>query len=405
MSTTLEQTLESLAGERATIRELFATEGSGAADERRAAALSRRLPEYDRRMSVAAGFVADLIEGRRPVDHLREAMTTSDFPLLFGDILDRQVLASYREAPATWTDIAKRRTVGDFKGAKLFPPVTGADARLDEVGQLDEYPAEDLTEQTPITLAITKFGRRVAFAWEAGVNDDLDQLTSIPQRLGKAARRTENYAATELYVGTAGPHGTLYTGSSVINTTNGAASTNPALSIAALQDAFTVWGNILDEVNEPFVHDLVTLVVPPALEVTAQNILNATAIELTSAGGTRDDNAGGQRLIAANWMQRRMRLVVDPLIPIVADTNGSTSWFLFANPAADREALAMVFLRGNEDPSMWIKTPNARRIGGGDVDPLDGDFDTDGIQYRVRHVVGSARIDSRATVASNGSGS
>jgi len=397
-------TLDTLASERATIRDLFATEGSGAADSRRATALSRRLPGYDRRVATAAGFIADVIEGRRPSHHFTEAMTTDDFPILFGDILDRQVLASYREAPRIWPMIAKKRTVRDFKGAKLFPPVTGADGRLDEVGQLDEYPAESLDEQAAITLAISKFGRRVAFSWEAGLNDDLDQLKDIPQRLGKAARRTENYAASELYVGTAGPHATLYSGSNIINIANGAAADNPPLSIAALTDAFTVWGNITDEVSEPIVHELATLVVPPALEVTANNIINATAVELTTLGGTRDDNAGGARLLAANWMARRLRVEVDPLIPIIADTNGTTSWFLFGDPQADREALAMVFLRGFEDPSMWIKTPNARRVGGGDVDPMDGDFDTDGIQYRVRHVTGSARIDSRATVASNGSG-
>ena len=401
------EVLDTLASERASIRDMFATEGSGAADDRRATALSRRLPGYDRRVAVATRFIADVVEGRRKEHELTEAMTTDDFPILFGDIFDRQVLASYREERTVWPQIAKRHTVKDFKGKKLLPPVTGAEGRLDEVGELEEYPAESLSEQAAITLAIAKFGRRVALSWEANMNDDLDQLTSIPKRLGKAARRTENYAATELYVGTAGPHASLYTSgnSNIINTANGAATDNPALSITALTDAFIVWGNITDEVSEPIVHELATLVVPPALEVIANNIINATSVELTTLGGTRDDNAGGVRLLAANWMSKRLRVEVDPRIPVVADTNVNTSWFLFGDPQDDREALAMVFLRGHEEPDMRIKTPNSRSVGGGEVDPMDGDFDTDGIQYRVRHTVGSGRVDGRATVASNGSGS
>ncbi len=397
-----EATLDNLASERTQMRELFESDGSG--DGGRPTSGARRMPDYDRRVAHAARIIAEVIEGRRPVDHIKEAMTTDDFPILFGDILDRQVLASYQEAPTIWPNIAKRRVLRDFRQANLHPPVTGADGRLDEVGEMEEYPAEPVNEQATIPLTVTKFGRRVSFSWETNLNDDLDQLTSIPSRLGKAARRTENYAATELYIGTAGPHATLYTGSNIINIANGGSADNPPLSIAALQSAFTVWGNILDEVSEPIVHELATLVVPPALEVVANNIVNATTLELTEAGGIVGATPfPEQRLHVANWMQKRLKVVVDTLIPIVADTNGATSWFLFGAPGDDREALVMTFLRGFEQPSMWIKSPNARRIGGGgEVDPMDGDFDSDGIMYRVRHVNGSARIDSRATVGSNG---
>jgi hypothetical protein len=66
----------------------------------------------------------------------------------------------------------------------------------------------------------------------------------------------------------------------------------------------------------------------------------------------------------------------------------------------------MAFLRGWEDPAVFIKSANARRVGGGgDIDPLDGDFDTDSVAYKVRHVLGTAVVDPKATVASNGSGS
>jgi hypothetical protein len=52
-----------------------------------------------------------------------------------------------------------------------------------------------------------------------------------------------------------------------------------------------------------------------------------------------------------------------------------------------------------------MKSPNAVRVGGGPVSPLSGDFDTDAVEYRVRHVTGVTLVDQKATVASNGSGS
>jgi hypothetical protein len=36
---------------------------------------------------------------------------------------------------------------------------------------------------------------------------------------------------------------------------------------------------------------------------------------------------------------------------------------------------------------------------------MDGDFDTDTVEYKVRHVMGGTLMDPKAAVASNGSGS
>jgi hypothetical protein len=87
----------------------------------------------------------------------------------------------------------------------------------------------------------------------------------------------------------------------------------------------------------------------------------------------------------------------------ILTSSGDTSWFLFAE-YDDRPALDIGFLRGHEQPEIFYKAPNASRIGGGAVNPLDGDFDTDSVEYKVRHVLGGCRMDPLTTVASNGSG-
>lgn len=389
------ETIEAIRANDASVSTLFGGEGRG----------MRRIdndPRYLAKLASAASFLAQVVEGKRPLHHLREALTTSDFPYLFGDILDRSVLAQYREWPVIWPMIAQRRTVRDFRSVKIFPPAYGADARLTAVPEATEYPERTLTEQAAIQMAVTKYGSRIGFSFEAMLNDDLDQLKDIPARFGRAARRTESRAITELYVDTNGPHASLYTVGNANKVTS-----NPVLSVAALQTALTVLAAQLGENGEPIMLETVTLVVPPALEITARNILNAVQLWLTQAGGVRDNGTTGQQqLIVENWMRNKMQLVVDPYIPLTAtSSNTNTSWFLFANPNEGRPALTIAFLRGHEEPELFIREPNARRVGGGASDPMDGNFENDSIDYKVRHVLGVSRIDPKSTVASNGSGS
>lgn len=401
------ETLESLRSEDASLQQLFGGDGTRVR--------ARNTPQYRRQLAEAAQFLHGVFEGRQPAYRLQEVMTTSDFPLLFADILDRQVLAKYMEWPSTWPALARRVTVRDFRNAKFFPPAYGGDDRLLSVPEVSEYPEAALNEQAAISYNVKKYGRRVPFSFEALINDDLNQLMDVPDRLARAARRTEQRGVTELFVDASGPHASFYTtgNKNIVNVTNGAVSTNPPLSIAALQDAMKVMAALKDEMGEPIFMDALTLVVPPALEITAKNILNATQLWLTQAGGVTDvqnttatpSSTGQQMLQTANWMRNKLTLVVDPYIPMTALTaNGSSSWFLFGNPTQGRPGLIVAFLRGYEQPQVWIKESDARQAGGGPVDPMAGSFDTDSITYRIRHIVGFARIDPKATVASNGSG-
>jgi hypothetical protein len=60
------------------------------------------------------------------------------------------------------------------------------------------------------------------------------------------------------------------------------------------------------------------------------------------------------------------------------------------------------FLQGHEEPQITMKSPNAVMVGGGDVNAFAGDFDTDSIEFRVRHVVGGLAMDPRMIVGSFG---
>ena len=394
--------VENVRAEEADAQRLLSGDGLGARSPR-----VQARAQHMTRLAEATELVAKAFSGNRwAMLTLQEAMTTSDFPLLFADVLDRQVLQAYREAPQHWQSVAKRSEVRDFRTVKRFPRGVGGEAYLTSVAEQAQYPESSIADSTPYTYSVGKYGRRMPFAWETLVNDDLDLLKDVPERFGRAARATEERFVTQLYVDSSGPHASLYTAghANIVNTTNGGTVNNIPLSIQGLQDAMLIIGKAVDGNGNPIVIDMVTLAVPPALEIVARNIMNATELRLTRAGGITDGSGANQELITANWMRNRMQLVVNPWIPIIATSNGNTSWFLFADPASGPAALEMGFLRGYTEPQVFVKSPNQSYVGGGAPDVMAGDFDTDSIQYKVRHILGGTTLDYKMTVASNGSG-
>jgi hypothetical protein len=395
------EVMETIKAEEASIGKLFGKEGTPTHNRAKG-------PEYAAKLAEAATFIAEVYSGKRPAYHLQEALTTSDFPNLFGDIIDRQLLGNYQETPQTFRAYSRIASVRDFRTVKRFF-TNGSEAVLAAVPQQSEYP-ESKIDDGVYSYSVSKYGRRIPFSWETMINDDLDALKDIPARFGRAARRSEEKFATQLFADANGPHASFYTSGNKnqIKTANGAATSNPVLGIPGLQDGMKVLANQVDADSEPIYFDVVHLVIPPALEVTAQNIMNTTALWIGGSAGTQDVGSGGTAgtgLQTVNWMARRVQVHVNYYLPIVSTTNGGTSWYLFGEPSAARPALEVGFLRGHEMPEVFIKEGNQRRVGAGTPDAMDGDFDTDSIEYKVRHVLGGTRLEPKSTVASNGSGS
>lgn len=323
----------------------------------------------------------------------QEAMGVSDFPYLFADTIDRQLLAEYEAVVPNWRAFCSVNTARDFRDFKYYD-VMGGRGQLDPVEEFAQYPERAKTDKAPLTAHVSKYGARVGLSWEAIINDDLGALRRLPGDLALAARRTEAKLVTGLYVAAAGPDGTLY---SVGN--KNIITSNPALSGAALGTALAQLGSMVDQDGEPIIHDMVTLVVPPALKTVAFNIKNTMQFVDTEAGATANQSAWVQ-----NWVAPMFNIVVDPYIQIVCTDAAKkiASWFLFASASSPRPAIEVRFLAGEEQPAIFTKTPNQSRVGGG----LDNvSFENDTQEMKVRHVIGGLQVEPKATMASNGSGS
>jgi hypothetical protein len=372
---------------------IFASEGSVG---RRVGRFTRNQPQIradiptDMRM-----YEAVLTGSRRAALDFQESLSRSDFNYLFADVIDRQMLAAYATMPVRWDAWAKRGRVRDFRTVRRFT-LDGGKALLSKVKELAPYTARPVTDGK-YEYSLDKYGAEIDISWEAVMNDDLDAFAELPQALALAARRTEENFATALFASSTGPNATFFASGN-----HNLIASNPVLSVAGLQSGFTTMAAQVDSDGGPIYVSGVTLVVPPALEVVANNIINATEIIGASGGG---DLTGNDALRVANWMQNKVKVEVNPWLPIVDTTTGNTAWYMFANPNEGRPAMEIGFLTGHEQPDLWMKAPDAMRVGGGMVGPEEGDFGNDGIRYRVRHVLGGVLEDPKSGVASTGLGS
>ena len=150
--------------------------------------------------------------------------------------------------------------------------------------------------------------------------------------------------------------------------------------------------------GEPIMATPKYLVVCPALEFTARQILTSAVVQrlagATTIAGVPDPYYGTSNVIT----QVGLQLIVDKYLPIVnaAANDTDTQWYLFSDPS-DVAALEAAHLSGHENPEIAMKNSDKVSVGGGPISPFDGDFATDNVFYRVREVFGAAKMDWRGT--------
>lgn len=313
---------------------------------------------------------------------IKESMSTSDFPYLFGDFLYRRLVAQYQARPPVWQQFATRTTVRDFRKQKLIDFLGGA-GLLDDIDEYDEYPLRDMSDNE-IEIAVGKKGARIRWSWEMQINDDLGAFQRAPGQLSRGSRSTEDHTVTSVLADSNGPKAWL---SPVTGAGTALSQDSLNTGLEKLNTAVDADGNPID-VGNP------VLVIPPALQLTAQAILRTTEIRQTSSSKTAIQSGNGLLLTPD--------VVVNRWLPAIDTTHGSTAWYLLPGPDSPRPAVFAAFLMGHETPELRTKVDGGQYVGGGDVPPEEGSFENDDVQYRIRHVVGGAQGFNDAAYAAAG---
>ncbi len=328
-------------------------------------------------------FAKQVREGR-----VQETMTTSDFAYM-ADLIDRGTKQGYLndEVPVTYPILGRRQDSTTFEASKDYE--INAAKLVPPVAEKGEYLVAD-PELTSYEFTMRKYGQQFDISWEAWLRDqrDLRLVADYPPSWGLAARYSMEYYFTAAWAA----NSTLFTAGATTNKWAGAqfTSTNADLSAANLAEAIAHIRSFSDPASNvaPYMGPLY-LVVPPNLEFTARQIVASAKLK-----GDRNEPEN-------NPMYGACTPVVNYFLPTIDTVQGTTAWYLFCSPRL-RPAVRYGFLRGYEEPEIFVKDSDARALAGGAQDPFAGSFATDDIAFKLRFTFGTGLVDWRGAFMSTG---
>ena len=119
----------------------------------------------------------------------RALHTTSDFPAILAGVTNQTLRNAYETAPRTYTAIARRTTVADFKLVHRLQ--LGEAPQLEKVNESGEFKRGTIGEAQE-TYRIETFGKVIGITRQVLINDDLDAFTRVPALFGTAAATLES---------------------------------------------------------------------------------------------------------------------------------------------------------------------------------------------------------------------
>lgn len=305
---------------------------------------------------------------RRMYEVLQEAGSTSDFPLLLANVLNKVLQRSYQAVPDQWRLIANIGTLPDFKNKDIIR-VSEADNLVEVQGEPGEYQDSTLIEGNE-TYALKIYGRTFSVTWKTVINDDLDAIRKLPDKLGRAAARLLN----QLVFGILESNPAMGDTKNIFHADHHNLGSD-ALAEGSLTAGITAMRNQVDDKGNKIVVTPKFLVVPNELEWTARKLLTSAQVP-----GTADNDANVLRDVG-----------LSPVIcPWLTDAN---DWYLVADPGGI-DTIEVGFLRGiGETPQMFLQSPGWTTVSGMPVDPFS--MDDSPINYKIRHITNTKAIDWR----------
>lgn len=349
---------------------------------------------------------------------LGEAVGSTDFPLLFGQVAQIDMQGQYARLPQQWPAFSMRTTVADFRRQRWMdwnttldqlPVQNGGAPRhplaLPRIPELTEYPTFSLEERGQ-DFMLNKYGARFPFSFELFVNDELNVIQQLPGEMAATARDTEDVLTTQVLASAEGPNPDFFNTDWDFGPQAPAGNImegNPELTLESLQEA--MHQVTMRQLNGRIVQvPSFTLIVPPQLRLTAREILRSSSYQRVRI----DDVTGDQlRFNIPDPLADLppVNLLVSEWLPLIDQSeNAGTTWYLVptGGTTGTRPAIVTAFMRGREAPDLRINGDTGRSVGGGDISPFEGSFSHDDVQYRVRHILGAAGLDPSPVLASRG---
>ena len=286
--------------------------------------------------------------------------STDDFPSIFLDVANKNLLKAYREAPATWRPWVNVVPATDFKTIYGVSLSEAPDLELiDENGEYKHGTFADKQE----SYSLGTYGKIVFLSRKMIVNDDMRAFTRLPRMFGAAARRKEADIVYSLI--TSNP--TMADGDSLFHSNHNnlnssdkghVTSDRLALGRSAMRKQTGPNGALLD-LQPAF------LLTPVSQETDAEVLIRSTMLPESSSYAMTDYNPWANKL----------RPIAEPRL----DNDSTDSWYLVADPD-QADTVEVAFLDGNEAP--YVEEQQ--------------EFERDGLSYKIRHDFGAGVMEWRS---------
>lgn len=209
---------------------------------------------------------------------LKEAATTSEFPLLLRSGLKQILFNSYNDEPETYSQWVQ--TVPSDKMAEDYLEMNRM-GTLPIVPEGNSYPEVDVAQDRTVRIANNKRGMIFGITEEMWKFDKSNQMRQYPQELGAAAKQTIEEQAYAV-LNTSGN----YTRNSTTGDNDvGANFASTTFSAAGLVLAYGTLRSMKDRKSGRYLNITPdTLVVTPRLEFAAKQLLMAPSLQIPGDG-------------------------------------------------------------------------------------------------------------------------
>lgn len=283
--------------------------------------------------------------------------STSDFPSILADVAHKSALQGWEEAEETWSMWTRTGSATDFKpqnrvGSGLF-------ASLPEIPEGAEYTYGSVAERKE-AITVADYGQILRITRQAVINDDLDMLSRIPRKMGRAARSTIGDLVYAVL--TANPN--MSDGTALFHADHSnLASSGAVPSVATLTAARTAMMTQKEKAGGRSLNIRPRfIIVPAALETTVSQLLNSTV------------EVGASKGHASNPVQNMAELISDARL----DDASATAWYLAADPNSF-DTVEVLFLDGVQQPFL---------------EEREG-WTVDSVEWKVRITAGVGPLDYR----------
>jgi hypothetical protein len=263
---------------------------------------------------------------------IRAAFATHAISDILSNVANKFLLSGFNAVERTWDQVAAIRSVNDFKSVSLYR--LNGSFKFAKVGNGGQMQSADASDSKRSVNADT-YGITSNVTRQDMVNDDLNALTALPQRIGRGAALS---LAEQIWTEFQNSNATYYS--------KATAAAGNALTLASLKTAATAYRKLTDPDGNPLGISPSVLLVPPELELTAAELMGSSL--LISGNTTAQGNA--------NVLAGRYRVVSSAYL------SSASTWWLCAD-AADLAAMDVVFLNGQQTPTIEQVEPAPDTLG------------------------------------------